>query len=470
MLITYITPKKGANGPNSLGVFRNPLPMSDGSLIASFTPTPTSLNFGFDTNIGTASAPLSTYRFRLMTLATSGALWTTNQFLTTGLTNSAVYWDGSTKVTYNGQLWELQPVEVRPRPLPSPASTPVAPIEQQVFTEEGIDLPTFQSDLVARGLALSVSRNVTARDTADKQQPYNLQVPGGVQTLGTNTGPIYNITHLQFLQADYLRGYTYGSANVQPGRRVLATPLHDTSAFNLVSQATNPPLGGTQLMPDGSQATFVPAGRAMTWQLTGLTNESIVKERYWITFRPGEVRTCANCHGINAHDQAGNPPPTNAPLALRQLLRSWRTNAASAYQLVVSNANGGGSFGAGSMLTLTAAPAPAGEVFSHWTGPGIVNATATTTSFVMPGSNTTVTAVYLPLTAPSITGWSVTTTNTFALSASGSPNLQWILQSSTDLLNWTDGATNTSDASGQTQFQLFIDPVVPSRFFRLRSP
>jgi hypothetical protein len=37
MVINYITPKSGANGPNSLGVFRNPLPMSDGTLIAAFT-------------------------------------------------------------------------------------------------------------------------------------------------------------------------------------------------------------------------------------------------------------------------------------------------------------------------------------------------------------------------------------------------------------------------------------------------
>ena len=71
---------------------------------------------------------------------------------------------------------------------------------------------------------------------------------------------------------------------------------------------------------------------------------------YWTTFRPGEVRTCENCHAINAVDQLSRPTPTNAPLALRQLLRLWRTNSANAYSLSVSNGTGGGSFGAGGIF------------------------------------------------------------------------------------------------------------------------
>jgi len=51
----------------------------------------------------------------------------------------------------------------------------------------------------------------------------------------------------------------------------------------------------------------------------------VVRERYWITFQPGEIRTCKNCHGINTVDQAGQPPPENKPLALRELLRYWKS-------------------------------------------------------------------------------------------------------------------------------------------------
>src|SRR5262249_53749091 len=47
----------------------------------------------------------------------------------------------------------------------------------------------------------------------------------------------------------------------------------------------------------------------------------------WLTFAPGEIRTCTSCHGINLVDQANHPTPTNSPLALVSLLNYWRTNA-----------------------------------------------------------------------------------------------------------------------------------------------
>ncbi len=470
MVVNLVTPANGANGPNSLGLFRNPLPMSDGLLIASFTPTKTSFNFGWDTNTGTASLPTSQYQFRLMTLQPSGALWTTNQNLTAGLTNLAIYWDGATLVTNAGQLWELQPVEVRSRPVPTAVHTPVNPIEQQVFVNEGVDLPTFQGDLAARGMALVVSRNLTARDSADKQQPFNLTVPGGVSSIA-NSGTAYAITHLQFLQADYLRGYNLGTTNVLPGRRVLATPMHDTTSFNYSSGRPNPPIGGTQIMPDGSQATIVPANRALTWQLTGTnTNDSVVKERYWITFRPGEVRTCANCHGINEQDQLGRPAPANPPQALQELLRFWRTNSANGYTLTVSNGTGSGVYGAGSILMLTASPAPPGTVFAGWIGSGISNATSPTTSFTMPGSAAIATATFTNLPAPFINQWQITSGTNFALKASASPNRPWVLESSYDLNSWFSILTNTADSSGLLQMSFPISGQAGKQFFRLRAP
>ncbi|HWD18905.1 MAG TPA: hypothetical protein VHB20_06465 [Verrucomicrobiae bacterium] len=470
MVIGYVTPKAGSAGPNALGVFRNPLPMSDGSLIAAFSSTPRAVNFGFDTNLGTASLPTSMYHFRLMTLQNLGSSWTTNQALTGGLTNVAVYWDGATLVTNAGPLWELQPVEIRARPMPAPVHTPVAPIEQQVFSDEGIDLPTFQADLAQRGLALVVSRNVTARDAADKQQPYNLQVPGGVQTLGTNNGKIYDITHLQFLEADYLRGYTFGAGSVQPGRRVLATPLQATASFNYASALANAPTGGTQIMPDGSQATIVPAGRALTWQFTGVTNESIVKERYWITFRAGEVRTCANCHGINDRDQAGRPPPTNAPLALRQLLRYWRTNAANAYTLSVSHGTGSGSFGAGAILPVTANPAPGGHYFAGWTGAAVSNASAASTVLIMATNSISLVANYAALPPPTFGVFQFNGGSAVTFTAQALAGQSWILQSSTNLTAWTDVATNYASGASTVQFNTTVNPTGSQRFFRIRSP
>ncbi len=468
MRVTFITPPAGAVGPNSQGLFRNPLPMSDGSLIAAYTPTTTSTNFGWDTNLGTASLPISMYSFRLYRLANGFPYYTTNSLLTGGISNTVVYFDGSTLVTNSATQWELQPVEVRSRSVPVPVQTGVASVEQQVFAEENVDLAAFQADIAARGLALVVSRNVTARDSADKQQPYNLRVPGGASSVA-NAGKVYNITHLQYLQADYLRGYTWGTPNAQPGRRILATPMHDAAEYNYVSSASNAPPGGTELMSDGSQATFIPANRAITWQLTGVTNESVVKERYWISFRPGEVRTCANCHGINAQDQIGRPPPTNAPLALRQLLRLWRTNAASAYSLTVSNGTGTGSFGAGSLLTLSANAAPSGTGFHHWSGQGVASPNSATTAFTMPGTNTLVTAVYTNIPAPVIGGCQLTGTN-LSLTAQGGANQVWVLQASTNFLNWLDVQTNLAGPGGSVQFGLPVGPGAARQFFRLKSP
>jgi hypothetical protein len=454
-------------------IYRNPLPMSDGTLLAVSSPA-----IGVDTNLATEAFPKSSYTFRLMLLTNSapGAIYSTNKFLTSGLTNAVSYWAGATRVTQTNALWELQPVEVRSRAVPTPWQPGVASIEQQVFADEGVDLPTFQADIAARNVALVVSRNLTARDAADKQQPFNLRVPGGgaqtIVTNGGNPGKIYDITHLQFLQADYLRGYTYGAVTnpVQPGRRVLATPLHDTQPLNRPSSKPSAPLGGTEIMPDGSQATFIPANRAVTWQFTGLTNEAVVRERYWVTFRPGEVRTCANCHGINDKDQVGRLSPTNAPSALRELLRLWRTNSANAWSLTVSNGNGSGAFGAGSILSISANPAPSGQAFAQWIGAGVSNAASTTSLFIMPATNTVVTALYTNLPSPNFTGWQTTNGNTLALTATAAPKKLWVLQTSPDLITWTPISTNPADLNGVLQLVVPVNPAAPSQFFRLQSP
>ena len=55
-----------------------------------------------------------------------------------------------------------------------------------------------------------------------------------------------------------------------------------------------------------------------------------MRERYWLTFQPGEIRVCTSCHGPNSHDQSGKASPTNPPEALRTLLRFWKTDLGGA--------------------------------------------------------------------------------------------------------------------------------------------
>ena len=64
----------------------------------------------------------------------------------------------------------------------------------------------------------------------------------------------------------------------------------------------------------------------MTWQLTDTNGVGVVRERYWLTFASGEIRTCTSCHGINETDQDNQLAPTNTPLALVELLKYWKTN------------------------------------------------------------------------------------------------------------------------------------------------
>lgn len=336
MFLKYITPRATA-APGAGGTYRNPLPMTDGSLVAAY-----STSSQIATNIGTLTFPKSPFNFRLVKmLPGTGGIWTNAQFLTTGLTNAVTYWSGATQVTHTNALWELEPVEVVARTnIPTKLIASVSAIEAQVFAEEGVAIAEMQSWLRSNDLALLISRNVTARDRADKEQPYNLRIPGGVQTLGTNVGKIYDIGYIQFLQADQLRGLTYGTTNPVPGRRVLAMPMHDTTAVAFNLQGTNG-VFGTPLATDGSQATFVPARRAMTHQTANTNGNHVVRERYWITYQPGEIRTCAVCHGLNVADQAGRSLPTNAPFALRLLLRNWKDQTTPLKLVSAIQTNGG---------------------------------------------------------------------------------------------------------------------------------
>jgi hypothetical protein len=302
------------------GLYREPLPLSDGQLLAVHTAETRA-----DTNTGSTASPASRYDFRLKLLvAGSDGYYSAGEPLTTGISKAVSYWDPDTLVSYSGPLWELNPVELRPRARPATSSEAALPApEAQVFADEGVNPQQFKQWLAQNQLAVAVSRNVTLRDSADHQQPFNLRVPGAVSAVA-RSGKVYDISHLQFLQADQLRGLG-GTASPRSGRRVLAQVLHEPAAANAASGLP----GAVAIAPDGSMAALVPAGRAMTWQLTNGTGPGatpVVRERYWLSFQPGEVRVCASCHGINQTSQLGTPESQTPPEGLRQLLRLWKNN------------------------------------------------------------------------------------------------------------------------------------------------
>lgn len=314
---TASTYEDGDAPPTASGHYRDPLPLSDGALVASWTP-----HTGPDQNEGAPGGPDPAYAFRLVRMVEGpeGAL-VAGEPLTGGILASVSWWDPYVQKSWSGELWELQAVEVRPRPVPPLVAAPLPAPEAQILAEEGVDEQALRAWLRERDLGLVVSRNVTSRDDADRQQPYNLKVPGGVETVG-GPGQVYAIDRLQVFQADLLRGKG-GVATPEAGRRVLARPMHDLPAPNPGGDGGVP--GSVAIAADGSVAAFVPARRALSWQTVAPDGAPVVRERNWLTVQPGEIRACPTCHGVNTLDQAGAPEAKNPPEALRELLVHWKT-------------------------------------------------------------------------------------------------------------------------------------------------
>ena len=365
MTVDYVTDRQtatayfaGPSYPYNIGHFRDPLPMSDGTLIAAFANTP-----GIGSEPIGLPLPPSTYQFRLYPLVAvtqNSAIEyipAASPLVSGGISKSGIQYNYTSNiagqpnggtVNYSGPLWELQPVEVLARATP-PASAQ-APLtgtpEQAVFDAynlanpgNGVTVGEMQQFLRAENLALVVIRNATSRDRADQQQPYDLGVPGGVQTTSNNAlysgPPLYCIDRMQFFEADQVRGFTQSTiANALPGRRPLPRPLNDAGAVQF-SRPGDIAVPGSQFIDaDGSVALFVPAQRPMVWQSLAPTttcgsspqptSAPVVRERYWIEFQPGEIRACNSCHGINQANQAGQSAPTNQPQALANLLGWWK--------------------------------------------------------------------------------------------------------------------------------------------------
>lgn len=320
MIVSYLTHPNtsGASnspGPNHSGLYRDPLPISNGNLLASH-----SSNTREDSNIGTSTAPLSRYDFRLKLLSKNGAYYSASSGITTGITKSVSFWSPDQMISYSGPLWEMMPVEVKSRSRPQATLPTVPSIEAEVITSLGVSVEELSNYLRSQNLALVVSRDLTSRDKNDRQQPTNLRVSGSNTQSIPNPGKIYDISRMEFFQGDLIRGYTNGN---ETGRRVLAQRMHSVAA------GINPEIpgavpGSTQIAADGSMAAFVPARRALSWQTVSEDGTPVVRERYWVTFQPGEIRVCSSCHGINSADHLGKSAPVNPPQALAQLIAHWK--------------------------------------------------------------------------------------------------------------------------------------------------
>lgn len=88
----------------------------------------------------------------------------------------------------------------------------------------------------------------------------------------------------------------------------------------------------------------------------------------------------------NASGTAGTPRTVR--------LNIVNTATVTTYSLAVSNGTGSGSFAAGTVVPISAAAAPSGQVFDRWVGATVVNAYSASTTLTMPAANTVVAATY----------------------------------------------------------------------------
>lgn len=334
MRVSYITheetrvPIGESHTPTAdhVGLFRDPMPRSDGTLWVAHSNSP----YADDETATDPGAPnpyplSSRYDYRIRKLEDRGdGVFEPTDYLTTGITETITYFDPQPfrDVTYSGLLWELQPVEVVARPRPATTVEPELPAIERTIAEtelggiEGID--ELRDWLKDNDLALVVSRDVTVR--ADKQQDYRLKVFGSDHETTDGQEPSKEVAWMQFMEGLQIRGY-----DIRQGRRVLAAPMPD----DLNPDESQAPEGAVRIGDDGSMAAFVPARRALSWQLTEHDGTPSIRERYWITFQPGEMRSCTNCHGLNNNDVFDNPGPTNDPEAFIDLLRWWKNQQPS---------------------------------------------------------------------------------------------------------------------------------------------
>lgn len=316
--LDYFPERTSDRLPSMTGHYRNPVRLADRSILVSHT-NEYRLNEDDSTDPGT-TRPRFIFRLKKMIPNPFDTDMIAGNPLTEGIVKHVRWWtDAEAPKEYLGQLNETDAVEVRPRPRPS--STPLMatdPIEKSVLTEEGVDEVELQNWLKEKKLALIVSRNVTMRDKADVGQPFNLRIPGGAENIPAQ-GKVYDISKLQIFQGELTRSY-----EKQDGRRVYSRPVRNNEHHPDIEKFYTDK-GKVELGLDGSMAAFVPAGRALSWQLVDPNGKPVVRERVWVSFAPGEIRTCASCHGINSTTHNKLPEPKNKPEALRNLIRNWKS-------------------------------------------------------------------------------------------------------------------------------------------------
>lgn len=135
----------------------------------------------------------------------------------------------------------------------------------------------------------------------------------------------------------------------------------------------------------------------------------------------------------------------------KSTVASFRSGAATTYSLTVNNGSGDGSYAGGDTVNISADAAPAGQVFTQWTGDTsyVSDVSASSTFVTMPSQDVTVTATYTVAATRVLTvnngsgGGNYTSGQVATIVADAPPSEQVFDQ-------WTGDTSHLADVSAST--------------------
>jgi hypothetical protein len=171
---------------------------------------------------------------------------------------------------------------------------------------------------------------------------------------------------------------------------------------------------------------------------------------------------------------ASNTGSTGAQIAEFQVLGSPAAGTAT-YALTVNGGTGGGSYAAGTAVSISANAAPAGQIFSAWTGgsaSSFGNVNAASTTYTMPAAASSITATYAPSGSTGnkyeaesavLSGGAQATTNHAGYSGAGFVEGYWAQGASTKFnvsaasAGWYDVSLRYSNGFADSNLSVYVN-------------
>jgi len=167
---------------------------------------------------------------------------------------------------------------------------------------------------------------------------------------------------------------------------------------------------------------------------------------------PPAGQTFLNWTGATVASATSATTTITMPADNKTVTANYTSATSGTYALTVVNGTGSGSYAPGTVVTIKANAAPAGQTFLNWTGATVANANAASTTLTMPSAAVTVTANYKAVAAYTLTVVNGTGSGSYAagthvsITANTPPAGQLFV-------NWT-GATVTNSTAATTDLTM----------------